>query len=465
MIPALRRFWRAVPLFATLAPVSAALAAGVPVAPVPQSGEVIYPIRPGDTLYHLSARYFTSLRAVDPVRRLNHIRDVRLLPAGGFLRIPRGLLKDEPTPARVESFSGEVMLRQANSAPVAASAGAALSEGTIIETGHRGFLSLRLADDSTVTIPSQSAVQVIRLRRVLLNNAVEREFRALSGRVRAKVTPMSDPASSFRVGTPITVSAVRGTEFRVAFDPAGDRALTEVEDGKVQFAMAAPNPSKTTPRPTDTSAAAELNPGFGAVARPSGVGAVTALLPPPHLVDPDRAQTEPELAFAIQPDPAAASYRIQVARDAGLLDVVDEASGQGPRIMLGSLPTGTYFARVSALDANGVEGLGRTYTFDRVRNAVSGALDAAGRRYRFKWSSVADGKPQFRFRLMRQPPQGMTAPQLPIVDEPMGSDNEVVVTALRPGTYTWQVLSIVPFGDKLISTWSAPQQFEVTGRQ
>lgn len=457
-----RRVARAVIVVALLAADSSAVGAAVP--STARAGDVLYPVRQGDTLYRLAARYFATPQAMQRVRRLNRVADVHRLPAGRDLRIPRGLLRDEPTPARIESFSGEVTLRQGPAAPVPAAIGTALTEGTIIETGRRGFLSLRLADDSTVTIPSQSAVQVIRLRRVLINNAVEREFRALSGRVRAKVTPMSDPASSFRVGTPITVSAVRGTDFRVAFDPAGQRALTEVEDGKVQFGVAASSSTPAAAAGTDT---ALLTAGFGAVARPGAMGAATALLPAPRLVAPDRAQTDPELAFAIEPDPGAAGYRIQVGRDAGLLDVVDEATGAEPRFVLGSLPTGTYFVRVSLLDGNGAEGLGHTYAFDRVLNAVSGALSSEGRRYRFKWSSVTEGQPQFRFRLTRKTrgDAPSAAAAVPVVDQPMGTATEISVTALRPGEYSWQVLSIVPFGSKLISTWSSPQQFEVTGRR
>ncbi|MFX8957498.1 LysM domain-containing protein, partial [Acinetobacter baumannii] len=83
-----------------------------------RADEVVYAVLPGDTLYHLASRYFSSLRAIGPVRRLNHVVDVRRLPAGGFLRLPRGLLRDEPTPARVDSFSGEVTLRQNQAAPV-----------------------------------------------------------------------------------------------------------------------------------------------------------------------------------------------------------------------------------------------------------------------------------------------------------------------------------------------------------
>lgn len=434
----------------------------------PAEPEILYPVRPGDTLFQLGRAYLTGDKAVQSVRRLNRIPGNSLILAGRPLRLPRSALRDEPTSARVDSFSGEVTIQPGANPPALPRLGASLGEGAVITTGRRGFLSLRLADDSTVTIPSQTTVRITRLRRVLINNAVEREFATLGGRLRAKVTPMSDPASSFRVTTPISVSAVRGTEFRVSYDQAASRALTEVEDGKVQFALDSkpapatggarrPGPAQPATAAGMTGDGALLVPGFGAVAAPGGLGPARALLAPPRLIDPDRPQTDPELAFAIAPDPQAAGYRIQIGRDAGLLDLVDEASGAEPRFTLGSLPTGTYFVRVAALDAEGAEGRGKTYAFDRVLNSVSGAAVAEGRRYRFKWSSVADGKPQFRFRLTRK-----DRPDLPVVDEAMGGATELSITQLRPGEYTWRVLSMVPFGNKVIAAWSAEQGFEVT---
>ena len=52
-----------------------------------------------------------------------------------------------------------------------------------------------------------------------------------------------------------------------------------------------------------------------------------------------------------------------------------------------------------------------------------------------------------------------------MVDEATGTANEISVTELRAGEYSWQVLSLVPFGDKTIATWSAEQGFEVTARR
>lgn len=432
-----------------------ALAQPRPVSAAPTADPfVLYPVRKGDTLYSLTRAYLTGARGLQRVRQINRIPASSLILARGTLRLPRSVLRDVPIEARVESFSGDVLMQQPGSAPAPVAIQAQLGEGTVIQTGPRGFLSLRLADDSTVTIPSQSSVRIVRLRRVLINQAVEREFRAEAGRLRARVTPMRDPGSSFRVTTPITVSAVRGTEFRVAFDPSGQQAQTEVEDGKVAFDLG------PTAAPTSSAAGTQLVPGFGAVARPGTMGRPTPLLPAPRLADPDRVQTEPRLAFRIEPAPAARGYRLQIGRDAGLLDLIDEATGSDPAFSLGALPVGTYFVRVAAVDAEGIEGLGRTYAFDRVLNGVSGTATAEGRRYRFKWSSVADGTPQFRFRLVRK-----DRPEIPVVDAAMGTATELAVTDLRPGEYAWKVLSLVPFGSKMVGVWSADQSFEVTLRR
>ena len=422
--------------------------------PAPAEVLVAYPIHSGDSLFRLSRNYFPGSASLASVKRLNRIADANRIMTGGTLRIPRVLLRDVQTFAKVESFSGEVTLRPAGTA-FPARTGATIGEGAIIETGRNGFVSLRLADESVVSLPSQSRVRIMRLRKVLLTGSLEREFAADSGRVRARVTPMEDPASNFRVRTPLTVSAVRGTEFRIGFDPVTDAAITQVEDGKVEV----------TPGATPIAAPGTLLlPGFGAAMTPAGTNGAVALLVPARLTAPDAVQTEADLHFAVEPMAGADGYRLQLARDAGLLDLVAEASGAGPAYSLPSLPAGTYFARVSAIDPNGIEGLPRTYAFDRVRNGVAGSIGASGagreRRYLFKWSGTADGTPQFRFQLARK-----ADPVHALVDEPLGTATEITVTSLPPGEYAWRVLSIVPHGAKVIRAWSGEQSFEVTARK
>ena len=443
-------------LLAALAGLALLVAAPAEAAP-PADPVITYQVHPGDTLYRLGRAYFPASGSLLKVARLNRIGNVRRILAGGTLRIPRALLRDEQTFARVESFSGEVMLRPGGAA-FPARTGATVGEGATIETGRDGFVSLRLADDSVVSIPSLSTVRIVRLRRVLLTGALEREFAAEAGRVRARVTPMTDPGSTFRVRTPLTVSAVRGTQFRIEYLAASGTAVTGVEDGKVEVTPETPA-AVGAPLP-----ATLVLPGFGSATTAAGTSGAVALLDAPRLSDDDTLQTRPELHFTLQPVASASGYRIQLARDAGLLDLVAEDGGAGPAFTLPTLPAGTYFARISARDAGGIEGMVRTYAFDRVLNAVAGSLGVSGtgreRRYLFKWSAAADGTPQYRFQLARK-----DDPVHPLVDEAMGGVTELSVTSLPPGEYAWRVLSLLPRGGKVIRAWTGEQSFEVAGRK
>jgi hypothetical protein len=413
---------------------------------------VSYKVHRGETLYQLSRAFFPAHGSMARVARLNRIANASRILTGGTLKIPRALLRDEQAFARVESFSGAVTLRPAGAA-FPARTGATVGEGAAIETGRDGFISLRLADDSVVSIPSLSKVRIVRLRRVLLTGSIEREFSAEAGRVRARVTPLPDPASTFRVRTPLTVSAVRGTEFRIEFLAATGTAVTGVEEGNVEVTPAAA---------TTMTAAAMIMPGFGSATTADGTTGAMPLLTAPRLGDADTLQTQPQLHFTLAPVGEATGYRIQIARDAGLLDLVAESDGTEPEFVLATLPAGTYFARITARDASGIEGMARTYAFDRVLNAVAGSQGASGtgreRRYLFKWGGSADGTPQYRFQLASK-----DDPAHPLVDEPMGTGTELSITSLPPGEYGWRVLSLVPRGDKVIRAWTGEQSFEVAG--
>lgn len=441
-------------LLALAAPSAAQIKVPAPTAAqarTPAPPTITYAVHKGDTLWQLSRRWFPGTPALTAVQRRNRIANPRRVLTGRTLIIPRSVLSDVQTFARIENHSGEVTVQPAGTA-YPARTGASLGEGTVIRTGRNGFIALRLADDSVVTLPSQSAVRIARLRRVLMTGAVEREFIAETGRLRAVVTPMVDPGSTFEVRTPITVSAVRGTQFRVSYDAEAARAATEVEDGKVAFS--------STRRDTQPGSVLLVTPGSGAISDLNGPGALTPLLAAPRLADPDAAQTADDLHFTAEPLPGAAGYRAQVARDAGLLDLVEEVSGPGPELTLPDLPTGTWFVRVTALDASGLEGMPRTYSFDRLRNKVAGTMGASGkgfeRRYLFKWNGSADGTPQYRFQLARK-----GDPAHPLVDEPLGTATQLTVTSLPPGEYAWRVLSLVPHGAKVIPAWSGEQTFEV----
>src|SRR3546814_9009012 len=111
---------------------------------------------------------------------------------------------------------------------MSATIGMIIQDGDSIKTGAKAYVSLLLPDRSVVSLPSQSAVRVSRLRRTMLTGNIMRLFAIEKGSASAVVTPMPNPRSSFEFTTPVAVSTVRGTRFRMNYDPERGRATSAV---------------------------------------------------------------------------------------------------------------------------------------------------------------------------------------------------------------------------------------------
>jgi hypothetical protein len=323
-----------------------------------------------------------------------------------------------------------------------------LSEGSSIQTGANAFISLGLPDGSVVTMPSQTNVNIGWLRRMPLTGTVERRFDVKAGRMRAVVTPMTDPRSSFRVTTPAAVSAVRGTEFRVSYDPALERGATEVLTGKVAVSNA-------------RSSSKLVHAGFGEMThRATGLSTPIPLLPAPEPIDQSGRQRDVTVSFAVKPVAGATGYRLQIARDAGLLELVSETVSADPRFSLAQLPNGTYFSRIAAIDAAGLEGRSDVYGFERRLHGITTSMEQQSgggqRRYLFRWSDVGSDKYVYRFQLSR-----CGSEQMPMIDQSNVANLGLVVSNLPAGAYCWRVQSIEVGSDGDDVVWSEINKFTI----
>ncbi|MFN3536963.1 MAG: FecR domain-containing protein, partial [Brevundimonas sp.] len=235
---------------------------------------VSYTVVQGDTLIELAEAYLHRPDDYRAVARLNGVTNPRRLRPGSVLRFPVSLLRTEPARARVSNVRGAATV-QSGGASRALGQGEPLEEGVIIATGANAFVRLVLPDGSHVALPSQSRIRIARLRRVLLTGGHDQQFDVLTGRLEAGARRV-DPAGRFEIVTPIAVSAVRGTEFRVSYAAAAGQGSTEVLEGSVGVLA--------------QEDALLVQAGQGAAVGVSG--AELAPLPPaPRLQDADRPQT------------------------------------------------------------------------------------------------------------------------------------------------------------------------------
>lgn len=394
----------------------------------PPEPPVAYVVKPGDTLIGLGRSYLNRPGDYRAVQKANRVGQPRRLRPGSRLNIDPNLLKSTPIAATLSAFSGPVFIETGGQS-VPARVGMPLAEGQTVITGPSAFATFELEDASRVTLPSNTRVRIAKLRQVLINNAPQRVFQLEQGRGTISATPNPNPAGKFEMRTPVSVSAVRGTEFRVGAD-AG-KAQTEVLKGAVGVDAGA---TATDAPPVEA--------GFGVGVTAAGVSAPVKLLAAPKLGVGGQTQAEASVRFAVEPLPGASAYRLQLSRDAGFVDLFAEATSPTPVADFGALANGTYFVRLTALDANGLEGFPGDYSFDRDLDTLDAAApgdsrEGKHRKFLFRWSSAGDGTRNYRFQLFA----GAEA-KIPMVDQPGLTEPQLTLTDLPPGTYAWRVLAV-----------------------
>ncbi len=418
-----------------------------PVSAESASDEVIsYKVRAGESLYTLGERFFAAKADYVKVQRLNRIANPYVIPPGTVLRIPTRLLKSVPLDGQLAAFQGDVRIERAAErlTPVI---GMPITQGLVVQTGKLGFATFVLSNGSRITLPSNSRVRITHMRRFLLTGSNDFDFALDTGRAEASVTPNKDKNSRFRLRTPIAVSAVRGTKFRIGYEEGAGPSLTEVIEGGVAVAA---NASSVDPSTVPA--------GFGATASANGQVGTEKLLIAPSVLKPGKLQKEADVSFDLQPVSAARGYHVQLAKDAGFVDMIAETRSADPRAQFTGIADGNYFVRAMAIAPSGLEGLAENYSVRRQLTALGGSSSALGPgQYQFKWIGAGSGKRVCRFQLLTKVDGG-----IPVVDETGLDRNEINLSDLAPGVYFWRV-GVRQFGESGISeNWTPAEKFTVS---
>jgi hypothetical protein len=404
--------------------------AGAANAAAPVADEMVsYRIKAGESLYAVSQRYLVGRTSYLSVQRLNRVSDAHAIAPGTLIKIPTRLLR-------------AVVIEQAGRR-MAPALGMSIAQGAVVQTGA-GFMTLALSNGSRVTLPSNSRVRILHMRRFLLTNSLDFDFALDKGRAETAVTPMKDSNSRFRLRTPIAVSAVRGTTFRIGYDEGKGPSLTEVIEGGVAVGASA---SKAEP--------ALVPGGYGATAAADGRVGTEQLLAAPAVLKPGRLQKEPVVAFELADVPSARGYHVQLAKDAGFVDMIAETRTEGTKAQFAGIADGNYFVRAMAIAPSGLQGLSESYGIKRQLTALGGAAASnAPGQFGFKWFGEGSGKRVYRFQLLTRPEGGV-----PLVDETGLDKNEIDVSGLTPGVYYWRV-GVRQFGESGVAeNWTPAEKF------
>lgn len=243
----------------------------------------------------------------------------------------------EPLHAYILAFRGVVVLNGQRVRHI----GMIVGEGGRIETGPDASVSFSLTDGSSITLPSQSVVRVARLRRDPVSGRVDRAFLLDAGSSAVRVTP-SRGHDPFEIRTPVSVAAVRGTEFRVAVNADGGSATASTLTGVVNVAA--------------NGGEADVPLGFGTRSGADPTPKPVPLLPAPDFVGFVSFRKSGAQTIRLQETTGAVRYHMQIASDPEFLRIRNEFIQADTTFELPPVEPGTYYIRATAYDLHDIEG-------------------------------------------------------------------------------------------------------------
>lgn len=299
-------------------------------------------VQAGDTLEQLARRYLGDSTQWQALQQHNGGIDPYRLPPGQLLEIPLSLLR--AATASVDYLQGSASLHREGSTAQPVQRGQPLQEGDALTLDPDAFVTVRLADGSTVRVQANSQVTLQQLRRRGRAGSLQTVLELEQGGMDIAVPGRPDATRQLEIRTPVAATSVRGTRFNVQVTEQGSSSA--VDQGRVAL-------QGSTDR-----ASTLLQPGFGAAVDASGQAS-----PPVQRLPAMAAHSLPStvtdaqwLALSLPAVAQASAYQVQVSRDPAAEQVLRNGRFATPQVRFASLPDGDYWLHVQAQDAQGISG-------------------------------------------------------------------------------------------------------------
>lgn len=417
--------------------------------------DFVYSVRPGEHLWGISERMLRSRGLWLRLQSLNQIENPYRIAPGTRIRIPLHWLKLDPDVAKPLQIDGQSQLLRPDEAPRALSLRDELRVNDVLSVAADSSVLLAFADGSEMLVRPNSQLQFDRITRVGGQAMVDTSMRLLQGAVEPSVTPRQSPSLKFDISTPIGLTSVRGTHYRIAAEAGGQRVRAEVLEGQVALAH--------------EGAVLPVSAGLGAVLDASGTvpTQATALLAAVDLSGLPQQLRYLPLRMNIALPGEAQGMEVQVSRTADFSGIVSERSFTDGEWRLGDLPDGHYWMRLRAIDQAGLRGHDAVHAFEVAARPEPPIVlaPAMGARVRAmtlhaEWSRNADAE-RYRIRLWRDDqPDGDVSPdtmqRVPVLDQIVQA-NQLKLDSIVAGAYVMSIASINAAGRE--GPGSLPQTF------
>lgn len=402
-----------------------------------------YTLQAGDTLITLGERLLKDPSSWSELARINRVTEPRQMPVGTKINIPLYLLKSRTVPATITAMTGQASITGFGQHSKPVHVGDLFQLREELHTGSDGFVTVKLADGSTVRIRPSSIVRIENTQHFEAAGFFKTKLNLLQGRIDSLVNHSTVSPPSLEIQTPQTIMGVRGTEFRTIASLNGMAVSgAEVLDGTVMAGASTP-----------------VDAGFGVQVNATGMPKVEKLLAAPTWLPPALAVQERLIVRTpVSAVPGAKNYRVQIASDSTFDHIVAEAIAPTTDVRFINIPDGTYTMRVRAINALGLEGLDAIAPLLVKARPEPPVLMSPMAKAKLRSKSVAFAWAQqtetHTYHLQIAPANATWAQTT--VDQTGVAD--VHWTSILPeGSYQWRVASVRANGDQ--GPWGDPQNF------
>ena len=408
--------------------------------------ETLIPIKvqKGANLISITRQFCTSEYHWKEIAKINKLKSPFIISPGDVLYAPIELLKAEKLSAKVASVIGGVFIVRNGKKLKRVMKGDLIYPGQTLVTEDDGFTHLVFPDNKYTRISSGSKFTLTYLVR-LTDSSLKAEFFLEKGKITHAVKKQLEVNETFTTRTPVSVTGVRGTEFRLKL--SNDNVnIVETLKGVVNV---------------------EGDVGALYLKKGEGTKVVKGLPPkPPKLLPKTPMSLVVVDIFRVLPvkidvpeESNVSQYRLRVTTDEkGDNTVLEQIGNPGGSFTLLAISDGIYFGFLTAIDAEGFESYqAEPFTF-KVRTVPGAPI----------FVSLHEGKPTFESTIETKWLQEEGAESyhlqlakgidftVPVVDL-IQKEANYVFDNLDHGTYYLRVQAIAPDGFRssysLVDTW------------
>ena len=387
----------------------------------------------GTNLIRIARQYCHKPSDWKTIASINHLKSPYIIYADSTLLIPLHILRGKEISATVVSLKGKPQLVGRDKQAQPLHKGDAVFPGQTVVTRDDEYVHLVYPNHKHSRIGPESKMLLVYLMRLADDN-LQAEFFLQQGRVTNAIERRLKANEHFRTRTPMAITGIRGTEFRVRLENE-ESSVIETLQGKV-----------------DLSAAGKKV----LVRKGRGVRVKKGLPPPPPRPLPP-APPLPKLKdvyrilpvqISTQQQNGRSAYHLLITSDRkGLDTLLDQSVRPGESFSIDALADGTYHLFLSAVDLEGFESLPAGPALLKIRTTPGAPIISSPRNggkfftqtVKIQWLHP-EGVDHYELQLARD--KNFTD----LVDSRSVQESSYVTPPLAPGHYFFRVRLVTKDG-------------------